>query len=130
MARRRASADASRMLAEDDRPIGAPVLAQRRRDRLSVWVAEHPWAVRVARLVGALTLVAVVALAFRADLPWARVVVFVIGAAMADKVVTHEKDRGDALRVPPDLLPHEFAEHFNQPPAPESDGRYMRPRHM
>jgi hypothetical protein len=129
MARRRSRADASAMLVEDDRPIGAPVLAQRRRDRLSVWVAEHPWAVRVARLVGGLTLVAVVALVFRADLPWANVVLFVIGAVVADKVAEHEKDRGDALRVPADLLPHEFAEHFPEPAA-ESDGRYMRPRHM
>jgi hypothetical protein len=118
------------MFAEDDRPIGAPVLPERRRDRLSVWVAEHRWAVPLIRLAGGLCLVAVAALVFRADLAWDEVVAFVVGAALGGEVAEREKERGDVLRTPPDLLPHEFAEYFPQPPAPESDGRYFRPRHM
>ena len=118
------------MFAEDDRPIGAPVLAENRRDRLSVWVAEHRWAVPLIRLAAGLSLVAVTALVFRADLPWDKVIAFVTGAALAGQVAEREKERGDTLRTPPDLLPHEFAEYFPQPPATESDSRYVRPRHM
>ena len=118
------------MLAEDDRPIGAPILAERRRDRLSVWFAEHRWAVPVIRLAGGLSLVAVTALVFHADLPWDKVVAFVVGAALCGEVAEHERERGDALSAPPDLLPHEFADHFARPPAAETDGRYLRPRHM
>jgi hypothetical protein len=118
------------MLPEDDRPIGAPILAERRRDRLSVWVAEHRWAVPSFRLAGGLSLVAVTALVFRAGLPWDKVVAFVVGAALGGGVAEREKERGDALRRPPDSLPREFTEYFAQPPATESDGRYYRPRHM
>jgi hypothetical protein len=118
------------MLTEDDRPIGAPVLVQRRRDRMCVWVAEHRWAVPLLRLAGGLSVLAVVAFVVRADLPWHSVVAFLVGLVLADTVGERAKERGDTLRAPPDSLPREFAEYFDQPPATESDGRYIRPRHM
>jgi hypothetical protein len=119
------------MVAEDDRPIGAPVLPVSRRDRLSVWVAAHRWAVPIIRLAAGLIPVAVLALVFGADFPLAKVIAFVICAVLGDKIGEREKERGDALRdfpVPPDSLPGEFAEYFHQPPDPRSDGRYIRPQ--
>jgi hypothetical protein len=118
------------MLTEDERPIGAPILAESRRDRLSVWVAEHRLALPLIRLAVGLILLAAVALVFRADFPWAKVVAFIVGTVLGDKVGEREKERGDTLLTPPDSLPKEFADAFDQPPATRSDGRYIRPSHM
>jgi hypothetical protein len=119
------------VVAEEDRPIGAPVLPESGRDRLSVWVAEHPWAVPALRLAGGLTLVAVVALVFRADFPWDNVVAFVVGVVLGDIVGEREKERGDTvLEGRMESLPSEFADVVRQPPADPAEGRYFRPRHM
>jgi hypothetical protein len=123
------------MVAEDDRPIGAPVLPATRRDRFSVWVAEHPWAVPVIRLVAGLGLVAVAWLVFGSEVPLAKVIAFVVGVATGGGAAEHEKERGETLLeallsggdlpAPPESLPSEFAEYFHQPPDPRSDGRYF-----
>jgi hypothetical protein len=123
------------MVAEDDRPIGAPVLAASRRDRLSVWIAEHPWAAPVIRIAGGLALVAVAVLAFGALYPVSKLVAFVIGAAAGGRAGHQEQERGETflealgtggdMPAPPPSLPGEFDEYFHQPPDPRSDGRYF-----
>jgi hypothetical protein len=118
------------MIADDDKPIGAPVLPESRRDRLSVWVAEHRWAVLVIRLAGGLILVIVVALVFRTDFAWGTVIAFVVGAVLGGRVGETEKERGDTLLGASESLPREFGDHFPPPPATGSEGRYARPRHM
>jgi uncharacterized membrane protein YraQ (UPF0718 family) len=113
------------VITEADRPIGAPVLPESRRDRVSVWVAEHPWAVPAFRLVGGLTLVVVVALVFRADFPWDKIVAFVVGSVLGDAIGEREKERGDTFR-------ESSAEsaYVDQRAATQSDSRYFRPPHM
>ena len=117
------------MESQDDRPIGAPVLAERRRDRLSIWIAKHGWAVPLIRFAGGVTLFAAVALVFDADWAWGKVVGFVIGAVVGDRVGEHEKERGERLGAPPDALPSEFKQYFPVPPATESESRYLRRRY-
>ena len=120
---------------DDDKPIGAPVLPESRRDRISVWIAEHRWAVPIIRVVGGLALVAVAVFAFGVVYPVSKLVVFVIGAATSGRAGRHERDRGDTLLetlrtggdlpAPPEGIPGEFAEHFHQPPDPRLDDRYF-----
>jgi hypothetical protein len=117
------------METRDDRPIGAPILAERRRDRLSIWIAKHRWAVPLIRLAGGVTFLATVALVFDPSWAWDKVAAFVAGAIVGDTVGEHEKERGDRLGAPPDSLPSEFKEYFKVPPATESDGRYLRRRY-
>ena len=123
------------MITEDDRPIGAPVLRQTRRDRLSIWIAEHRWAVPVIRLVGGLSLTGVAILAFGTPFHVGKLIVFVIGVALGGRAREREKERGDtlldALRTggdmpaPPTSLPSEFDAYFHQSPDPRSDDRYF-----
>jgi hypothetical protein len=137
-ARRYAMMRHGSMVAEDDSPVGAPVLPESGRDRLSVWVAEHGWAVPIMRLVVGLSLVAVSALVFGTHLPWGKVVVFVIGARLGGEAGEREKQRGDRLLetllsgghvpAPPEAMPREFAEYAREPPDPRMDGRYLRYR--
>jgi hypothetical protein len=126
------------MVAEDDRPVGAPVLPESGRDRLSVWVAEHGWAVGIMRLVVGLSLVGVSALVFGTHVGVGKLVSFAIGAAMGGEAGEREKKRGDRLietllsggnvPAPPEALPREFAEYARRPPDPRMDGRYLRHR--
>jgi hypothetical protein len=123
------------MVADEDTPIGAPILPESRRDRLSVWIAEHPWVVPIIRLAGGLGLVAVAVLVLGVHLPLAKVIAFVIGVATGGHAGEHEKERGETLLeamlsggdlpAPPESLPSEFDEFFHQPPDPRMDPRYF-----
>ena len=123
------------MVTDDDKPLGAPVLPESRRDRIAVWIAEHRWAVPVIRIAGGLVLVAVAVLAFGVLYPVTKLVAFVIGAATSGLAGEREKERGDTLLetlrtggdlpAPPEGMPGEFADHFHQPPDPRLDDRYF-----
>jgi hypothetical protein len=123
------------MSADDEKPIGAPVLPERRRDRVAVWMAEHRWAVPVIRIVGGLALVAVAVLCFGFVYPLSKLIAFVIGAATSGHAAEREQERGDtllealleggAMPAPPESIPREFAEHFHQPRDPRDDDRYF-----
>jgi hypothetical protein len=125
------------VVAGEDRPIGSPVLASRR-DRFSVWVAEHRWAVSLIRVAAGLGLVGVMTLVAGAHFHLGQVIAFVIGAGLGGEAGEREKERGDSvietlfsvldLPAPPESLPKEFAGYFHQPPDPRMDGRYFRPR--
>jgi hypothetical protein len=123
------------MVRDDDKPIGAPVLAETRRDGISVWIAEHRWAVPIIRIVGGLGVLAVAVLGFGVVYPVSKLVAFVIGAATSGLAGRHERERGDTLLetlrtggdlpAPPEGMTSEFAEHFHQPPDPRLDDRYF-----
>jgi hypothetical protein len=124
------------MVAGDDIPVGAPVLPQSGRDRLSVWVAKHRWAVRLMRVAVGLSLYAVSALVFGAHVGVGKVMSFVVGAALGGRAGEREKDRGDeligilfpggGLPAAPESVPGEFAEYVRRPPDPRMDGHLGR----
>jgi hypothetical protein len=117
------------VIAEDDRPIGAPVLPERRRDRFSVYVAEHGWAVPVIRVAAGLCLASIVWLVFDSDWALDKLLAFVVGSGLGHIFGESEAERGETLGGGgPESLPAEFAEHFHTPPDPRYDGRYVRPQ--
>jgi hypothetical protein len=99
---------------------------------LSIWVAEHRWAVPILRLAVGLGLVGVSVLVLGADLGVARIIGVVVGAALGGKAGEREKGRGDRiletllsgvdLPAPPESLPSEFAEYVHQPRDPRWGG--------
>jgi hypothetical protein len=99
---------------------------------LSVWVAQHRWAVPALRIVVGLGLVAVSVLLFGTHLHVVKLVAFVVGTALGGKAGESEKERGDniletvlagALPPPPEAVPSEFAEYVRRPPDPRDDFR-------
>jgi hypothetical protein len=108
------------------------VLPASGRDRLSIWVAEHRWAVPLMRLAVGLGLVGVSVLVFGADLGVAKVIGVVVGAAFGGKAGEREKERGDrlletlfpggGLPAASESVPSEFAEHVRRPRDPRWDG--------
>jgi hypothetical protein len=125
------------MVAEEERPIGSPILPERRRDRLSVWVAEHRWTVSIVRVVSGLTLVVVMTFVFGVDYHAGQLIAFVVGAALGGQAGERETERGDRvieillslgdLPAPPESVPSEFSEYFRQPADPRTDARFFRP---
>jgi hypothetical protein len=123
------------MVTDDDKPIGAPVLPESRRDRVSVWIAEHSWVLPIIRIAGGLGLVAVAVLGFGVHYPLAKLALFVIGALSGGEAGEREKERGDTLLdailaggdppEPPESLPREFDEFVPRPPDPRGDDRYF-----
>jgi hypothetical protein len=121
------------MVVEGDTPLGAPALPESGRDRLSVWVAQHRWAVPALRIVVGLGLFAASALLFGTHLPVVKVVAFVVGTSLGGKAGEREKERGDRiletvlagghLPPPPEAVPSEFAEYVRRPPDPRNDPR-------
>jgi hypothetical protein len=105
------------MIADDDTPIGAPALPPTRRDRLSIWIADHSGASALIRVAIGLTLVAVTALVFRADMHWDKLIAFVVGVALGNTIVEHERERAESL--PGDRL--------HGPPVRAVDSRHYRP---
>jgi hypothetical protein len=123
---------------EEERPIGSPILPESRRDWLSVWVAQHRWAVSIARVVSGLTFLVVMTLVFGADFHVGQLIAFVVGAALGGQAGERETERGDRvievllslgdLPAPPESVPSEFSEYFHQPADPRTDARFFRPR--
>lgn len=122
------------MTTDDEKPIGAPVLRPTRRDRIAVWIANHPWAVPAIRITGGLGLMAIAVFGFGVHYPLAKLVVFVIGAAGGGGAGKHERERGDtildtlladsSLGEPAESLPSEFDELVPRAPEPTDDSRY------
>jgi hypothetical protein len=112
------------MPVDGDTPIGAPVLRPTRRDRLSIWIAGHEWVVPIVRLAAGLAVATVVALVIGGDLPWDKVLAFVVVVVLGDRLVERESERGDML-----LGAREFADPVHGPPTKASDNRHYRP-HM
>jgi hypothetical protein len=99
---------------------------------LSVWVAQHRWAVPALRIVVGLGLLAVSVLVFGTHLHVVKLVAFVVGTALGGRAGEREKERGDgiletvlagALPPPPEAVPSEFAEYVRRPPDPRNDFR-------
>jgi hypothetical protein len=121
------------MVVEGETPLGAPAVPEGGRDRLSVWVARHGWAVPALRIVVGLGLFAASALLFGTHLPVVKVVAFVVGTSLGGKAGEREKERGDSiletvfaggyLPPPPEAVPSEFAEYVPRPPDPRNDPR-------
>jgi hypothetical protein len=122
------------MITDDEKPIGAPVLRQTTRDRIAVWIAEHPWAVPAIRITGGLGLAAIAVFCFGVHYPLTKLVFFVIGAAGGGGAGKHERERGDTildtlladshLAEPAESLPSEFDEFVPRTPDPMEDPRY------
>jgi hypothetical protein len=118
------------MVAEDERPIGAPVLEPRPRRRVAVWVARHPWSVHVIRWGCAVALVLAVTLVLGTTELLEKLAALVIGALLGGVGGERVRHRGEEEIRMAEYLPREFAGHFPDVPDNKFGGVHDRPRFM
>jgi hypothetical protein len=118
------------MGADDETPLGAPVLPPPRRRRAAVWVAEHPWSVHVIRWgCAAALLLAVTSILGTTEL-LGKLAALVAGALLGGLGGERVRRHGEEEIRLAESVPREFASHFPDAPDNRFGGIHDRPRFM